>query len=65
MSAAAVHEISTPLNTIFLILNDLLEEKIVKNNSKIKKEIELLKSQAEKCKIILLSSFPKPSKFKR
>ncbi|SVD65894.1 uncharacterized protein METZ01_LOCUS418748, partial [marine metagenome] len=44
LSAVAVHEISTPLNTIFLILNDLREEKLVKNNSEIKKEIELLKS---------------------
>ena len=27
LSAAAVHELSTPLNTIFLIVNDLLKEK--------------------------------------
>ena len=25
--AAAVHELGTPLNTIFLVLNDLLNEK--------------------------------------
>ncbi|MDC0057244.1 ActS/PrrB/RegB family redox-sensitive histidine kinase [Alphaproteobacteria bacterium] len=64
MSAAAVHEISTPLNTIFLILNDLREEKIVKNNSEIKKEIELLKSQAEKCKVILLTLSQNPQNLK-
>ena len=28
LSAAAVHELSTPLNTIFLVLNDLLKEKV-------------------------------------
>ena len=27
LSAAAAHELGTPLNTIFLILNDLLKEK--------------------------------------
>ena len=33
LSAAAVHELSTPLNTIFLVLNDLLKEKILITNS--------------------------------
>ena len=33
LSAAAVHELSTPLNTIFLVLNDLLKEKIFVKNS--------------------------------
>ena len=64
LSAVAVHEISTPLNTIFLILNDLREEKLVKNNSEIKKEIELLKSQAEKCKAILLTLSRNPQNLK-
>jgi len=64
LSAAAVHEISTPLNTIFLILNDLREEKFVKNSSEIKKEIELLKSQAEKCKAILYTLSRNPQNLK-
>jgi len=64
LSTAAVHEISTPLNTIFLILNDLREEGFVKNNSTIKKEIELLKSQAEKCKTILLTLSKNPENLK-
>jgi len=54
LSAAAVHELSTPLNTIFLILNDLKEEESLKYNREIKNEIELLKSQADRCKDILL-----------
>jgi len=64
LSAAAVHEISTPLNTIFLILNDLGEERLVKNNSEIKKEIELIKSQAEECKKILLTLSRNPQNLK-
>ena len=64
LSAAAVHEISTPLNTIFLILNDLRDEKFVRNNSEIKKEIELLKSQAEKCRAILLTLSRNPQNLK-
>jgi len=64
LSAAAVHEISTPLNTIFLILNDLSEEKFIKQNSEIKKEIQLLKSQAEKCKAILLTLSRNPQNLK-
>ena len=55
LSAAAVHELSTPLNTIFLVLNDLREEESVKNNNDIKKEVDLLKSQAERCRNILLT----------
>ena len=60
MSAAAVHELSTPLNTIFLILNDLRDEESIKNNYDIKKEIDLLKSQAERCRSILLTLSKNP-----
>ena len=49
LSAAAVHELSTPLNTIFLILNDLLKEKILIDDKNIIKDINLLKSEAERC----------------
>ena len=49
LSAAAAHELSTPLNTIFLILNDLLKEKILINNKNLFKDVMLLKSQAERC----------------
>ncbi len=60
LSAAAVHELSTPLNTIFLILNDLLKEKIFINNPNLLKDVTLLKSQAERCSDILLSLSKNP-----
>jgi len=64
LSAAAVHELSTPLNTIFLVLNDLLNEKVLVTNSVLIKDIELLKSQAERCKEILLSLSKNPQNLK-
>ncbi len=64
LSAAAVHELSTPLNTIFLVLNDLLKEKVFVKNSVLMKDIELLKSQAERCKEILLRLSNNPQKLK-
>ena len=54
LSAAAVHELSTPLNTIFLILNDFQKNKKLIKDLDILIDIELLKSQAERCKEILL-----------
>tara|TARA_B100000579_G_C22811188_1_gene845322 strand:- start:91 stop:1314 length:1224 start_codon:yes stop_codon:yes gene_type:complete len=54
LSAAAVHELSTPLNTVFLILNDLLKNKNIIKDLSILEDIKLLKSQAERCKEILL-----------
>ena len=53
LSAAAVHELSTPLNTIFLILNDFLKDKKLIKNVETLSDIELLKSEAERCKEIL------------
>ena len=64
LSAAAVHELSTPLNTIFLVLNDLLREKVLVTNSILIKDIELLKSQAERCKEILLRLSKNPHNLK-
>ena len=64
LSAAAVHELSTPLNTIFLVLNDLVKEKILIKNSFLMKDIELLKSQAERCKQILLKLSKNPNNLK-
>ena len=64
LSAAAVHELSTPLNTIFLVLNDLLKEKILIKNSVLIKDIELHKSQAERCKEILLRLSKNPQNLK-
>ncbi len=64
LSAAAAHELSTPLNTIFLILNDLNEYEVINKNKEIKKEIELLKSQAERCKKILLTLSKNPENLK-
>ena len=64
LSAAAVHELSTPLNTIFLVLNDLLKEKILVKDKYLLKDVELLKSQAERCKEILLRLSKNPLKLK-
>ena len=64
LSAAAAHELGTPLNTIFLILNDLLKEKKLIEDKNIVKDIVLLKSQAERCKEILQSFSKNPLKLK-
>ena len=64
LSAVAVHELSTPLNTIFLILNDFLKEKKLIKDLDILKDIELLKSQAERCKNILLRLSKNPLNLK-
>ena len=64
LSAAAVHELSTPLNTIFLVLNDFLKEKVFIKNTFLMKDIELLKSQADRCKQILLRLSKNPNNLK-
>ena len=64
LSAAAAHELGTPLNTIFLILNDLLKEKKLVKDKNIVKDIILLKSQAERCKEILQRLSKNPLKLK-
>ena len=64
LSAAAAHELGTPLNTIFLVLNDLLKEKKLVDDKNIVKDIKLLKSQAERCKEILKRFSKNPLKLK-
>ena len=64
LSAAAAHELGTPLNTIFLILNDLLKEEKLIEDKNIVKDIILLKSQAERCKEILQRFSKNPLKLK-
>ena len=64
LSAAAAHELGTPLNTIFLILNDLLKEKKLIEDKNIVRDIILLKSQAERCKEILQRFSKNPMKLK-
>ncbi len=64
LSAAAAHELGTPLNTIFLIVNDLLKEKKLTEDKTIAKDIILLKSQAERCKEILQRFSKNPMKLK-
>ena len=64
LSAAAAHELGTPLNTIFLVLNDLLKEKKLTNDKNIVKDINLLKSQAERCREILQKFSKNPLKLK-
>ena len=50
-AAAAAHSLGTPLSTIKIIAHDL--EKQFKNQDDIKKDIELLSSQVERCNEIL------------
>ena len=64
LSAAAAHELGTPLNTIFLVLNDLLKEKKLMEDKNIVKDIILLKSQADRCKEILQRFSKNPLKLK-
>ena len=64
LSAAAVHELSTPLNTIFLILNDLKNDNELSKNKQIIKDIDLLHSQAERCKDILFNLSKNPQDLK-
>ena len=64
LSAAAAHELGTPLNTIFLILNDLLKEKKLIDDKNIVKDIILLKSQADRCREILQRFSKNPLKLR-
>ena len=50
-AAAAAHSLGTPFSTIKIISSDLLKQ--FKNNSEIKKDIDLLVSQIERCSEIL------------
>ena len=50
-AAAAAHSLGTPFSTIKIISTDLLEQ--FKDNKDIKKDIELLSSQIERCSEIL------------
>ena len=62
IAAAAIHEFSTPLNTIFLILDDLKKAKLIGKN--LKSDILLLESQANRCKEILLNLSKNPQYLK-
>lgn len=62
LAAAAAHEMSTPLNTIFLILGDLKKDKTI--NDDLKSDILLLKDQANRCKKILLNLSKNPQNLK-
>ena len=50
-AAAAAHSLGTPLSTIKIISQDLFNN--FKNNKDIKKDLELLVSQVDRCNIIL------------
>ena len=58
-SAAAAHSLGTPLSTILLTINELQKE--FSTNDKIKKDLDLLLSQTNRCREILkkLSMNPK------
>ena len=62
LAAAAVHELSSPLNTIFLILGDLKKDQTLEN--KLKSEILLLEKEAKRCKEILLNLSKDPHNMK-
>ena len=50
-AAAAAHSLGTPLSTIKIISQDLYNN--FKNNKELKKDVELLLSQVDRCNIIL------------
>ena len=50
-AAAAAHSLGTPLSTIKIISQDLYDN--FKNNKELKKDIELLLSQVDRCNVIL------------
>ncbi len=50
-AAAAAHSLGTPLSTIKIISHDLLEQ--LNNNKNLKKDIDLLVSQVDRCNDIL------------
>ncbi len=50
-AAAAAHSLGTPLSTITIITHDLIKQ--VKGQKDLEKDIELLKSQVERCNEIL------------
>ena len=50
-AAAAAHSLGTPFSTIKIICSDLLKQ--FKDNNEVKKDIDLLMSQMERCSIIL------------
>jgi len=53
LAAAAAHELGSPLNTIALVSSDLVRE--VPPESPLREDVELLKSQADRCRDILAS----------
>ncbi len=50
-AAAAAHSLGTPLSTIKIITQDLYDN--FKNNKELKKDVELLLSQVDRCNVIL------------
>jgi len=50
-AAAAAHSLGTPFSTIKIIASDLIKQ--FKENSEIKKDLELLASQIDRCSEIL------------
>tara|TARA_B100000700_G_scaffold308766_1_gene386893 strand:- start:1027 stop:2304 length:1278 start_codon:yes stop_codon:yes gene_type:complete len=58
-AAAAAHSLGTPLSTIKIISNDLFDQ--FKDNNELKKDIELLVSQVNRCNEILKKLTLNPS----
>lgn len=53
LAAAAAHELGSPLNTIALVSSDLVRD--VPPDSPLREDVDLLKSQADRCRDILAS----------
>ncbi|WP_425406962.1 ActS/PrrB/RegB family redox-sensitive histidine kinase [Hwanghaeella sp.] len=53
LAAAAAHELGSPLNTIALVSSDLARD--VPPDSPLREDVDLLKSQADRCRDILAS----------
>ncbi len=51
LAAAAAHELGTPLSTIALVAKEMTQE--VHNHPELREDIELLRSQSERCRDIL------------
>ncbi|MDH3580579.1 MAG: ActS/PrrB/RegB family redox-sensitive histidine kinase [Hyphomicrobiales bacterium] len=51
LAAAAAHELGTPLGTIAVVAKELLRE--VPDDSELREDVELLRSQSERCREIL------------
>jgi len=53
LAAGAAHELSTPLATLNLLIDDLLEEHAKSGSESLRSDLELMRQQVETCKLSL------------